>query len=100
MKCPFCTATCLASDDRCPACHRSFSSSGVARVKSAMWLCIPLFMILGAGLFVGLYNPPPSIEFGVRGTNWTYVNQVCVVALACALLGAIVGWVLDYLARK
>ncbi|HKB02081.1 MAG TPA: hypothetical protein VKD90_07665 [Gemmataceae bacterium] len=97
MKCPFCLATCLASDTKCLACNRSFEIVRV-RARSAMWLCIPLFMIVGAGLFIGIWTPPP--HFGSAGTNWTYVNQVALVALASALLGAVVGWILDYLARK
>jgi hypothetical protein len=97
MKCPFCLANCLASDSKCLACNRSFEVVRV-RSKSAMWVCIPLFMLVGPGIFIAVWTPPP--QFGSAGPNWTYVNQVALVSLACALLGAVVGWILDYLARK
>jgi hypothetical protein len=98
MKCPFCLAQCLASDSWCPACRRSLGVERAAPAKSAMWLCIPLFMLFGAALFVGLLAPPPHPS--QPRLNWTLVNQTALVSLGSALLGAVVGWVLDFIARK
>lgn len=98
MKCPFCLAQCLASDSWCPACRRPLEVVHAAPPRSAMWLCIPLFMVFGAVLFVTLLAPPPHPS--QSRLNWTIVNQTALVSLGSALLGAIVGWILDFIARK
>jgi hypothetical protein len=55
-------------------------------------------MLFGAALFVGLLAPPPHPS--QPRLNWTLVNQTALVSLGSALLGAVVGWVLDFIARK
>jgi hypothetical protein len=96
MKCPSCTAPCLATDDICPGCRRPLYSSVVIRQRSAMYFTVPLFLGIAIILFfaVPLYNP-----VGTKGLNhWDQIGVAVLTAAIAGVSGAGVGWLLDWIA--
>lgn len=98
MKCPTCLAPCLDGDTWCLSCRTPMVAQRGAKHKSAIWLCAPLFLVLGTGLFLALADVAPQTRNG--GVNWDQMAQIGMVSIASGVFGAAVGWVLDFLARR
>ena len=98
MKCPTCMSPCLETDTWCLSCRTPMVASRKTITKSAMWLCTPLFGVLGAGLYLGLAKVAPNTRGG--NVNWDHLTNLGLVAIGSALFGAAAGWVLDMIARR